>query len=115
MPKAAKRATVRRRAAKQPSDEVLAAITALRKNLAIGARCYQKAEALLATLKAKLGVGKQVDIGNGLTAAVVDLFESDETQWKHVPVRRYELQLFDDTGKQTRLRDRKQKRQKKLF
>lgn len=80
-----------------------------RKQLAIARSCYEKADRLLAELINKLGIGKRKAIGGGLFAEVVDPFEVNgdgKIVWKHVAVRRHELRITDEDGKEARLRNR---------
>lgn len=96
-----------KRGPRQAPPKILEAITQHRKQLAVARACYGKAEQILAELQAKLGVGKRVAIGSGLYAEVADIFAAGDTVWKHQAVRRYDLRITDEDGKEARLRDRK--------
>lgn len=80
-----------------------------RKQLAIARRCYAVADEDLQMLRELIGVGKRVAIGGGLYAEIVDPFAAGEGEiiWKHVAVRRNELRITDEDGKEARLRDRR--------
>jgi len=82
-------------------------ISDYRKQLAIARKCYEKADGLLQDLRAKLGIGTRVAIGSGLYAEIADVFADGDLIWKHQAVRRYDLRITDEDGKETRLRDRK--------
>lgn len=89
-----------------------------RKQLAIARSCYEKADRLLAELIAKLGIGNRKSIGGGLYAEIVDPFAAggEGVVWKHVAVRRHEMRITDEDGKEARLRNRKAStKQKTLF
>lgn len=113
----AARATKRRGRGPQPAgSKVLAAISDYRKQLAIARKCYEKADGLLTELREKMGIGRRLAIGGGLYAAIVDLFADGDLVWKHQAVRRYDLRITDEDGKEARLRDRKKgAAQRKLF
>lgn len=103
-------ATATKRSGREPrqaAPKILEAIKLHRKQLAVARACYAKAEQILVELQAKLGVGRRVAIGGGLYAEVADIFADGDTVWKHQAVRRYDLRITDEDGKESRLRDRK--------
>lgn len=107
MPTRAETATKRRgRGPLRASPTVSGLISDYRRQLAIARKCYVKADEILQTLRAKLGIGRRVAIGGGLYAGVVDVFEAGDLIWKHQAVRRYDLKITDEDGKEARLRDR---------
>lgn len=88
-------------------EALLELVKKYRQKLAIGAACYQAADALLSEIMAKTKVGKRVPIGDGLYAVVVDLFQDADKYFKPIAVKRYELQVQDASGRVVRMRDRK--------
>lgn len=95
-----------------PRQKIRDLIARYRQKLAVGRGCYQQADVLLQEIMAKCQPGKRIDVGDGLYAVVVDLFEQAEggKVFQPVAVRRYELQIQDADGKTVRLRDRRKKR-----
>jgi len=107
MPKRAETVTKRRgRGPARATPTVAGLITEYRRQLAIARKCYEKADVCLQALRAKLGIGRRVAIGGGLYAGVFDVFAEGDLIWKHQAVRRYEVRITDEDGKEARLRDR---------
>lgn len=83
-----------------------------RQKRAIGAKFYQQADELLSEILTLTKPGKRIPMGNGLFAVVVDAFADGGRAFKPVFMQRYELQIVDVDGKQTRIRDAGGRRKK---
>jgi len=96
-----------------PREKLRATIKEYRRQLAIGAACYGKADELFAEIRKKVKPGTRIPMSEGLWAVIVDLFENDAKIWKPVAMKRFELQIQDASGRAVRMRDRKKKAARK--
>lgn len=109
---ATRAATATKRRGKAPAKarpKELELISHYRKQLAIARRCYEVADEDLQMLRELIGIGNRKAIGGGLYAEIADVFAGGDLVWKHQAVRRYDLRITDEDGKEARLRDRKRK------
>lgn len=99
----ARRAT----AAKKPVTALVELISLYRKKRAIGAKFYGQADELLQAIAKRLRPGRRVPLVGGVFAVLTDPFEAGGGKaFKPVYLSRYELQIVDADGRETRLRDR---------
>lgn len=89
----------------KPSAKLIALIKAQRQKRAIGAKMYAAADELLQEIMQQVKPERKVPLGNGLFAVVHDVFADGGRAFKPVFMQRYELQIVDGDGKQTRMRD----------
>jgi hypothetical protein len=100
------RAAKPRAASRRASPAVRELIHTCRQQSAIAGKCWDKSEAALETLVAKVGTGRVLGIDDGVFFKLVDLFEEKATVIVPKAMRRYRLVICDTNGKEIRLRDR---------
>lgn len=99
-----------------PREKLRATIKEYRRQLAIGAACYGKADELFAEIRKKLKPGTRIPLPGAsepLWAVIVDLFQNDDKIFKPVAMKRFELQIQDASGRAVRMRDRRKKAARK--
>jgi hypothetical protein len=97
------------RGPRRASAGILDLVRTCRQQAAIAGRYWDKAEAALEQLVAKLGAGKIVGVDDGVYARLVDLFAESNSVYVPKVMKRYKLVICDASGKEIRLRDRQQR------